>query len=58
VKPCASATFRQWAADATVESDETVIGRLEGAPQSTGKMGGRSGFRNVALTLVERGDAA
>jgi hypothetical protein len=42
----------------TVEADETVVGRLEGAPQSTGKMGGRSGFRNVALTLVERGDAA
>jgi hypothetical protein len=42
----------------TVEADETVVGRLEGAPQSTGKMGGRSGLRNVALTLVERGDAA
>ncbi|MGH6818669.1 MAG: IS1595 family transposase [Methylovirgula sp.] len=42
----------------TIEIDETVIGRIEGAPKSTGKMGGRSGFRNVALTLVERGGSA
>ena len=42
----------------TVEADETVIGRLQGAPKSTSKMGGRSGFRNVALTLVERGGSA
>ncbi len=42
----------------TVEIDETVQGRIEGAPKSTGKMGGRSGYRNVALTLVERGGSA
>ena len=42
----------------TVEADETVIGRLEGAPKSSKKMGGRSGYRNVALTLVERGGSA
>jgi transposase-like protein len=42
----------------TVEIDETVSGRIEGAPKSTKKMGGRSGFRNVALTLVERGGSA
>jgi transposase-like protein len=41
-----------------VEVDETVFGRIEGAPKSTKKMGGRSGFRNVALTLVERGGSA
>jgi transposase-like protein len=41
-----------------VEIDETVFGRIEGAPKSSKKMGGRSGFRNVALTLVERGGAA
>jgi transposase-like protein len=42
----------------TVEVDETVFGRVQGAPKSTQKMGGRSGFRNVALTLVERGGSA
>jgi transposase-like protein len=42
----------------TVEIDETVQGRIEGAPKSTGKMGGRGGYRNVALTLVERGGSA
>jgi transposase-like protein len=42
----------------TVEIDETVSGRIEGAPKSSKKMGGRSGFRNVALTLVERGGSA
>jgi transposase-like protein len=42
----------------TVEVDETVFGRIKGAPKSTSKMGGRSGFRNVALTLVERGGSA
>ncbi|MBV9404562.1 MAG: IS1595 family transposase [Acidobacteriaceae bacterium] len=42
----------------TVEADETVIGRVQGAPKSTSKMGGRSGYRNVALTLVERGGSA
>jgi transposase-like protein len=42
----------------TVEVDETVFGRIEGAPKSTKKMGGRSGYRNVAMTLVERGGSA
>jgi transposase-like protein len=41
-----------------VEIDETVFGMVEGAPKSTSKMGGRSGFRRVALTLVERGGSA
>ncbi|MGA3303940.1 MAG: IS1595 family transposase, partial [Methylovirgula sp.] len=41
-----------------VEIDETVFGMVEGAPKSTSKMGGRSGYRRVALTLVERGGAA
>lgn len=45
-------------AGGVVEVDETVFGRIEGAPKSTKKMGGRSGFRNVALTLVERGGSA
>ncbi|MGO9007770.1 MAG: IS1595 family transposase [Beijerinckiaceae bacterium] len=44
--------------DKTVEIDETVIGRIKGAPKSTSAMGGRSGYRNVALTLVERGGSA
>jgi transposase-like protein len=42
--------------DKTVEIDETVFGRIEGAPKKTGP--GRSSFRNVALTLVERGGSA
>ena len=42
----------------TVEIDETVFGRIEGAPKSSKRMGGRSGFRNVAMTLVERGGSA
>ncbi|MFZ1964390.1 MAG: IS1595 family transposase [Roseiarcus sp.] len=42
----------------TVEIDETVFGRVEGAPKSKDIRGGRSGYRNVALTLVERGGAA
>jgi transposase-like protein len=41
-----------------VEIDETVQGRIEGAPKSSKKMGGRSGYRNVALTLVERGGSS
>lgn len=41
-----------------VEIDETVFGMIDGAPKSTSKMGGRSGFRRVALTLVERGGKA
>jgi transposase-like protein len=36
-----------------VEIDETVIGKVDGAPKTI--IGGRSGFRNVAFTLVERG---
>jgi len=39
-----------------VEIDETVIGKIEGAPNKI--FGGRSGFRNVALALVERGGPA
>jgi transposase-like protein len=46
----------------TVEIDETVQGKIEGAPKlPRGKrkvLGGFSGFRNVALTLVERGGRA
>lgn len=40
-----------------VEIDETVFGKIEGAPKKK-NLGGRSGYRNVALTLVERGGAA
>jgi transposase-like protein len=43
-------------AGSTVEIDETVIGKIERAPKTI--VGGRSGFRNVALTLVERGGSA
>jgi transposase-like protein len=39
-----------------VEIDETVIGKTDGAPKKI--VGGRSGFRNVAFTLVERGGSA
>ncbi len=39
-----------------VEIDETIIGKTEGAPKKI--VGGRSGFRNVVLTLVERGGTA
>jgi transposase-like protein len=39
-----------------VEIDETVFGKIEGAPKKAGR--GRSSFRNVALTLVERGGSA
>jgi transposase-like protein len=42
----------------TVEIDETVFGMIDGAPKSTSKMGGRSGFRRTVLTLVERGGSA
>jgi transposase-like protein len=41
-----------------VEVDETVIGRTEDAPPAKAIKGGRSSFRNVALTLVERGGSA
>ena len=40
----------------TVEIDETVFGKIDGAPKKAGR--GRSSFRNVALTLVERGGSA
>jgi transposase-like protein len=36
-----------------VEIDETVIGKIDGAPKKI--VGNRSGFRNVAFALVERG---
>ncbi len=36
-----------------VEIDETVTGKVDGAPKKI--VGGRSGFRNVAFALVERG---
>ena len=39
-----------------VEIDETLSGRTEGAPAKLPR--GRSGFRNVVLTLVERGGSA
>jgi transposase-like protein len=39
-----------------VEVDETVIGKVDGAPKKI--VGGRSGFRNVTLALVERGGSA
>lgn len=42
----------------TVEIDETVQGRIEGAPSRKNIKGGRSGYRNIALTLVERGGKA
>lgn len=36
-----------------VEIDETLIGKTDGAPKKI--VGGRSGFRNVAFALVQRG---
>jgi len=39
---------------ATVEIDETIVGRMDNAP----KPAGGSNFRNVVLTLVERGGSA
>jgi transposase-like protein len=39
-----------------VEIDETIQGKIDGAPKQV--IGGRSGFRNVALTLVERSGSA
>jgi transposase-like protein len=44
--------------DKTVEIDETVFGRIEGAPKKGRALKGRSSFRNTALTLVERGGSA
>ncbi|ARN82034.1 IS1595 family transposase [Methylocystis bryophila] len=40
----------------TVEIDETIIGKVEGAPKDASFKG--SNFRNIVLTLVERGGAA
>jgi transposase-like protein len=40
----------------TVEIDETVFGKQEGAPKDASFKG--SNFRNIALTLVERGGSA
>jgi transposase-like protein len=40
----------------TVEIDETIIGKVEGAPKNASFKG--SNFRNVVLTLVERGGKA
>ena len=42
----------------TVEVDETVFGRVEGAPKKGRATQGRSGFRNTVVTLVERGGSA
>ena len=39
-----------------VEIDETVIGKVADAPKKI--VGGRSSFRNVAFTLVQRGGSA
>jgi hypothetical protein len=39
-----------------VEVDETHFGKIEGAPKKMPR--GRTGFRNVVLTLVERGGSA
>src|SRR5205807_9656191 len=40
----------------TVEVDETLSGKIDGAPKRMPR--GRSGFRNVVLTLVERDGSA
>jgi len=45
-------------AGAIIEVDETVIGRTEGAPKKGKKLSGHSSYRNVVLTLVERGGSA
>ncbi|MGA2488446.1 MAG: IS1595 family transposase, partial [Roseiarcus sp.] len=42
----------------TVEIDETIIGRVEGAPKKGPALKGRSGYRNTVLTVVERGGSA
>ena len=41
---------------AIVEVDETLSGKIDGAPKRMPR--GRTGFRNVVLTLVERGGSA
>jgi hypothetical protein len=43
-------------AGAVVEVDETIFGKQEGAPKNASFKG--SNFRNVVLTLVERGGCA
>jgi hypothetical protein len=40
-----------------VEIDETIIGRVQGAPKKI-KQGYHTSWRNVVLTLVERGGGA
>ena len=45
-------------AGGTVEIDETIFGRTEGAPKRGRALKGRSGFRNTVLTLIERGGSA
>jgi transposase-like protein len=41
-----------------VEVDETLQGKVKGAPKEGRALGGRSGYRNVVLTLVQRGGDA
>jgi transposase-like protein len=45
-------------AGSIVEVDETAFGRIKGAPKKGRALGGRSGFRNTVLTLVERSGTA
>src|SRR5262245_55473607 len=42
----------------TVEIDETIFGKLEGAPKRLRREHGPSAWRNIVLTLVERGGSA
>jgi transposase-like protein len=42
----------------TVEVDETIIGKIEGAPKRLRPGMGWGSWRNIALTLVERGGSA
>jgi transposase-like protein len=41
-----------------VEVDETYIGKLEGLKRPRGKHGGANAYKNVVLTLVQRGGEA
>src|SRR5690242_11463734 len=41
-----------------VEVDETFFGKLEGAPKDLGSYGRASTWRNIVVTLVERGGSA
>lgn len=43
-------------AGTVIEVDETLCGKIDGAPKRMPR--GRTGFRNVVLTLVERGGSA